>query len=148
MRKLLLALLLGHSLLAGAEVVEIDNDELKALLAKGVPVVDLRTAGEWRQTGVVDGSHLLTLFDEQGRADVAAWSKAVEGIAAADQPLILICRTGNRSGKAARLLEQTSPKRRIYNVRAGITGWQRAAQPVVSVPQNLKHAGVKCGPVC
>lgn len=145
---LVLALLLGNSLLAGAEVVDIGNDDLKALLAKGVAAVDLRTPGEWRQTGVVEGSHLLTLFDEKGRADVAGWSKAVDDVAVPPQPLILICRTGNRSGKAARLLAQASPARRIYNVRDGIVAWKKAGQAVVSVPQNLQHAGIKCGPVC
>ena len=54
--------------LAQAEVVDIGNDQLKALFKQGTPVVDLRTAGEWRQTGVVKGSQMITLFDEQGRA--------------------------------------------------------------------------------
>ena len=51
------------SLLAGliawpvsAEVINIDNAELARLVAKGVPVIDIRTAGEWKSTGVIPGS--------------------------------------------------------------------------------------------
>jgi rhodanese-related sulfurtransferase len=119
--------------LAQAEIVNVGNEQLKALILKGTPVVDLRTAGEWRQTGVLKGSQMITLFDEQGRADPVAWAREVDKVAAAGKPLILICRTGNRSGVAAQMLEKAGRKGTIYNVTAGIAGWMREGQPVVSV---------------
>jgi rhodanese-related sulfurtransferase len=134
--------------LAQAEIVNVGNEQLKALIKQGTPVVDLRTAGEWRQTGVVRGSQLITLFDEQGRADPAAWARQVDKVAPAGRPVILICRTGNRSGVAAQMLEQAGRKGAIYNVKAGISGWAGERQPVVSVQENLKQAGISCSPTC
>lgn len=136
------------SALASAEVINVDNGEFQRLLGEGVTVIDLRTAPEWKQTGVVDRSHLITLFDERGRADPEAWLAAVDRVAGAGQPVVLICRTGNRTRAAAKYIDQLSPQRKIYNVTDGITGWMRAGKPVVSQQQNLQHAGISCGPVC
>ena len=61
-------LLIGGS--AQAAIIDIDNVELGKLMAKGVPVIDIRTSPEWQQTGIIPGSHLLTFFDEQGQAFV------------------------------------------------------------------------------
>ena len=143
------ALLFGLGLtLARAEVVEISSEQLKALVKLGTPIVDLRTAGEWRDTGVVNGSQLITLFDEQGRADAAAWRRQIDKVAPAGKPVILICRSGNRSGQAAQMLDQAGYKGPIYNVRTGISGWMRDGQAVVSVQDNLKQAGITCFPAC
>lgn len=131
-----------------AEVLNIGNDELKELIRQGTPLVDIRTAGEWRQTGVVEGSQLIMLFDEQGRADPEQWVRQLEKVADPSKPIALICRSGNRTGKAAQLLAQKYPSRKIYNVREGMNGWSRAGQPVVSVQQNAKHAGITCTPAC
>jgi len=133
---------------AHAEVINISSDELKALMQRGTPVVDLRTAGEWRQTGVVKGSQLITLFDEQGRADPVAWRQQTDKVAAASKPVILICRSGNRSDQAARYLDQIDHKRTIYNVKAGIATWIREGHAVVSLQDNLKQAGISCSPSC
>ena len=142
-------LLLGlASSLAQAEIVNVSNEQLKALLKQGTPVVDLRTAGEWRQTGVVKGSQMITLFDEQGRADPAAWARQLDKVAPAGKPVILICRTGNRSGVAAQMLEQSGRKGTIYNVKAGIVSWVGEGQAVVSVQDNLKQTGITCSPSC
>lgn len=143
------ALLLGFTVsLARAEVVDISNDQMKALIKQGTPVVDLRTAGEWRETGVVKGSQLITLFDEQGRADGPAWARQIDNVAAAGKPVILICRSGNRSGEAARFLDKAGRKGTIYNVKAGISGWIREGQAVISIQDNLKQAGISCLPTC
>lgn len=142
---LFLALAAGF---AGAEVVNVGNDELKDLLRQGVPLVDLRTPGEWQQTGVVEGSRMIMLYDERGRADADQWLAQVEKSADPGRPVVLICRTGNRTSRAAQLLAQKYPSRRIYNVREGITGWMRAGLPVVNVQQYTRQAGIQCSPAC
>lgn len=133
---------------AHAEIIDIGNEELKKLAAQGVKLVDLRTAGEWRQTGVVAGSQMITLFDEYGQAKPELWKSEVNALSAPAQPIVLICRSGQRSAVAAKMLDQASPSRRIYNVKEGINGWIRAGQSVVPYPQNLKTAGVRCAPSC
>lgn len=134
---------------AHAEIINIGNAELADLIKQGVPIVDLRTAGEWQQTGVVKGSQMITLFDEQGRADPQEWTRQLDKVAASDKPVILICRTGNRTNSAAQYLaNKLGRKGAVYNVKAGITAWLREGQPVVSFQENLKQAGVSCSPKC
>ena len=62
-----LALLLSLSTTVHADVTHIDNEKTSELLAEGIPLIDVRTESEWKQTGIVEGSHLLTFFDEKGR---------------------------------------------------------------------------------
>jgi rhodanese-related sulfurtransferase len=133
---------------ASAETVDIGPEELKSLLDKGVPIVDLRTAGEWRQTGVVKGSQLITLFDEQGRADPGDWQRKLDKLVPADKPVILICRSGNRTGQAAQMLQRAGRKGVVYNVRGGIAGWAREGRAVVALEENIRQAGITCSPSC
>ena len=123
------ALLLSFS--ARAEVIDIGSAELARLVASGVPVIDIRTAPEWKETGVVPGSHLLTFFDEKGNADPAAWLARADAIAKPGDPLILICRSGNRTKEAGRFLTQKAGYAKVYNVREGILAWMKEGRPVV-----------------
>jgi rhodanese-related sulfurtransferase len=131
---LMLALL---ALNARADVTHIDNEELARLMAAGVPVIDIRTEPEWKETGIVKGSRLMTFFDERGRADPPAWLAKLDGIAKADQPVILICRTGNRTGVLAKFLDEKVGYRKVYNVRQGIYGWMKERRPVESAAPTL-----------
>lgn len=134
--------------LAQADISRVSNAELRRLIADGVAVVDVRTVGEWRQTGVVARSQLITLFDESGQADPAAWLGALDKVVPPGQPVALICRSGNRSGKAALLLEQRDPRRKIYDVRDGVSGWLSAGEPVISLERNRAQHGIGCSPRC
>ncbi len=60
---LLLIIMMPASL--QAEVIQVDNDALQQLIDQGIPVIDVRTASEWQQTGVIEGSHLLTFLMTQ-----------------------------------------------------------------------------------
>lgn len=116
-----------------AEVIDIDSAELARLAATGVPVIDIRTAPEWQETGVVPGSRLQTFFNEQGQVDAAGWLAQTKVLAKPEQPVILICRSGNRSQSAARFLTQQGYKT-VYNVREGIRGWIREGRPLTAPP--------------
>ncbi len=124
-------LLVLTTLPAWAGVRHIDDETLQALIDQGVPVIDIRRPEEWRQTGVIEGSHLITFFDKQGRYDVRAWLEKLSAIAGKDDPFILICRTGNRTGVVSRFLSEKLGYRKVYNVKKGITDWIRKGHPVV-----------------
>jgi rhodanese-related sulfurtransferase len=108
----------------------VNNEQLKRLLAQGIPVYDIRRPEEWRQTGVVEGSRLMTFFDARG--DVVPdflprFTQAMDP----DQPVILICRTGNRTDVLSRYLVEKLGYTQVYNVRRGISHWIRDDNPVV-----------------
>ena len=106
-----------------AEVIDVDSAGLQRLRAEGVPVIDVRRSEEWSKTGVIEGSHLLTFFDAKGRYDLGRWLPALAAIAESNQPVALICRSGKRSGRVARLLDEQFGYRHVYSARDGILGW-------------------------
>jgi rhodanese-related sulfurtransferase len=133
MMRLITILLTTLALGACAEppYTNVDNAGLKNLMAQGVPVYDVRRADEWRSTGVVAGSHQLTFVDAQGRLNpefLPRFSAEVDK----DSPVVLICRTGNRTDKLARELISLGYTR-VYNVRDGITHWLGENYPVVKI---------------
>lgn len=138
-------LMLGLVLSSGvqAEILNIGSAELERLAGQGVPVVDIRTEAEWRSTGVIAGSRALTFFDAQGRADAPRWLKQAGAFAAPGQPLILICRSGNRSRAVAEYLSGQAGFTRVYNVVNGIQGWAGERRPLIS-PSPACLAGGIC----
>jgi len=126
------ALALSLSLLllpAHADVIQVDNEELKSLLEQGIPLIDVRRADEWKQTGVVEGSHLLTFFDAKGNYDVKQWLADLDQIAPNDQPFILICAVGGRTGNISKLLDRRLGFTGVHNLTKGIRGWIKAGEP-------------------
>ena len=115
--------LLTSSQLASAEVIDIDNTQFQELLTKGVPVIDIRLKSEWDETGVVKGSKLVTFFDERGRYDAVAWLDSVKIYAKKSDPIIVICRSGNRTKMVSQLMSQQAGYTTVYNVKYGIQGW-------------------------
>ena len=107
----------------------ISNDELKLLLAEGVPIYDIRRPEEWRQTGVVEGSQRLTFVDVNGRLLADFLPRFTAAVGKNDQ-VILICRTGSRTAALAKYLAEDLGYTRIYNVQDGITRWMHGQNPV------------------
>jgi len=122
---------------ARADIVDIDNAALARLSASGIPVIDIRTRPEWEETGIVPGSHLLTFFDERGKADPAAWLEKAKRIAKPGDPVIVICRTGNRTRVLSQFLTQQAGYAKVYNVRNGIVAWGKEGRPVASAAPAL-----------
>ena len=124
------ALLVLSAFSARAEVIDIDNAELARLTARGVPLIDIRTEGEWKNTGIIAGSKPLTFFDERGQANPKQWLEKASAIAKPDQPVILICRSGNRTREVTRFLSAQAGYKKVYNVRQGLGGWVGEGRPL------------------
>ncbi|NDP47346.1 MAG: sulfurtransferase [Sulfuriferula multivorans] len=124
----LLALTLGGC--AEPPYTNVDNTELKALMEKGVPLYDVRRADEWRQTKVVEGSRTLTYVDASGRPNPEFLPRFTAEVGKND-PVVLICRTGNRTDALARELIAMGYTQ-VYNVRHGITRWIGDGHPVTT----------------
>jgi rhodanese-related sulfurtransferase len=129
--RLLVVVLTGLLLSGCAEppYINVDNQGLERLLRQSVPVIDIRRPEEWRETGVVEGSQGLTFVDAQGRV-VPNFLETFGATVSKDQPVVLICRTGNRTDALARHLVERMGYSQVYNVRDGIMGWLRAGRPV------------------
>jgi rhodanese-related sulfurtransferase len=134
MRAMVKILLVGLAALLLAGCMEppytnVDNRGLERLLNDGVTLIDVRRPEEWQETGVVAGSERLTFVDANGRVQ-PGFLERLTGDVAKDEPVVLICRTGNRTDVLARHLVERLGYSRVYNVRDGITGWIGEGRPV------------------
>jgi rhodanese-related sulfurtransferase len=100
----------------------LDNGQLKTLQKQGVPIYDIRRPEEWRQTGVIERSRLLTFVDAGGSVLPGFLTRFTDAVEKND-PVILMCRTGNRTSTLARHLVEQMGYTQVYNVRNGITEW-------------------------
>ena len=117
---------------AFSDVIEIGNIELKSLLQKKIPLIDIRRKDEWKSTGIVENSILMTFFDKNGKANTNEWLKELNKIANKNDPVILICRTGRRTGIISKFLSEKVGYRLIYDVTDGITDWIKKGNTVVN----------------
>ena len=106
-----------------AEIYEVNNEKIKMLLENSVPLIDIRTEGEWYETGVINSSHLLTFFDKDGNYDFKKWMIEVEGIADENGPVIIMCRSGRRSRIVSNMIIKENSEYLIYHATNGIKSW-------------------------
>lgn len=112
---------------------DIDTAELVTLVNKGVKVVDIRRTDEWRQTGVIPGSKLLTAFDARGQLN-ASFPSEFESLVGKNEQVVIICRSGNRSTVLSRALAERVGYTNVYNVAGGIVRWMDMGNQTVPCP--------------
>lgn len=94
-------------------------------------LVDIRTEAEWQATGIISNSRKLQSFDNQGQFDQVKWLAALEQLKSSpDQPVILICRSGNRSGKVGDFLTRQIGMKNVYHLHDGLQSWIKSGHPV------------------
>ncbi len=102
---------------------ETSTDELLKLTEDNVSVVDVRTPEEWRKTGVIPNSHLLTFFDIRGNYNLNDWLSKFTAIAKPEDQVVIICAVGNRSQMISRFLSSKLGYQRVHNATQGIDHW-------------------------
>ena len=108
---------------AFAEVKEVNNQEIMSLMQSGVPIIDIRRAEEWSDTGVIKQSNLLTFFDKQGKHNIDKWLPELKKIVKEGDPVIIICRSGKRSGIVSKFLDEQADFTNVYNASGGMLSW-------------------------
>ena len=89
---------------------------------KDLVLIDVRTAEEW-QGGVAKGAYMVTLGSPTMVDTIYGLLKED-----ASKPVAVICRSGMRSGRAAKLLAQAGFTD-VSNVRGGMMAWTAANLP-------------------
>lgn len=141
-RPLIIVVLLSLALFLGFNeppYSNIKNDQLQTMLEDNVPIYDVRRPEEWQQTGVIEGSQLLTFVDVNGRMKENFLSRFTAEVDKND-PVILICRTGSRTRSLAYYLIEELGYTNVYNVEDGITRWIREKRPVQNIIKSLVEA--------
>ena len=113
-----------------AETIDINNDEIRKLIKNNVPIVDIRTSDEWKQTGVIPNSILLTFFKKNGTYNFETWHKELGYVIDTNKPYVLICRSGRRTKIVSEIINKKIDKL-VYNASSGINSWLKSNLKVV-----------------
>ena len=120
---LLASALLAVAALAAASTLQtVKVNQVSALQSRGVLLLDVREVDEYTEMHA-PGSTLIPLGQLQQRLSEIADYKNL--------PVAVICRSGNRSAEAIKLLERAGFSA-AANVEGGMNAWQKAGLPVLS----------------
>ncbi|MCK5678915.1 MAG: rhodanese-like domain-containing protein [Flavobacteriaceae bacterium] len=119
--KIAVILFLSFSLLGCAQttktdiVRQINPVELNEKLGDNIQLIDCRTPKEFAE-GHLKGAKIINYYDSDFLNEMSKLDK--------DKVLYIYCRSGNRSGKAAKKLE-TMGFTKIYDLKGGIISWKK-----------------------
>ena len=132
MKKIFFLLLAGITLAIHAEFKAIDASTLQKMQKEGVPVIDIRTPGEWKERGVIKGAHRIMFFDARGRPHTEAWlGKLSRFIPDKKSPFIIYCAHANRTKAVGKWLSEKMGYEKVYELNGGIEyGWRDKGMPV------------------
>jgi len=104
---------------------DVSPSAAQTLIAQGAPVVDVREPQEFA-AGAIKGSINVPLGAIQQRGTAALQAAAID----LDAPhIVLVCRSGNRSGQACAAL-RASLGERGHNLAGGVIAWANQGLPL------------------
>jgi rhodanese-related sulfurtransferase len=82
-------------------------------------IIDIRTAEEWEQTGVIPNAKTIAFFDKNGKYNENIFVAKLQNSGInTNKPIALICRSGSRSKKAQEILLEKM-KMNVVNLSGG-----------------------------
>ena len=93
----------------------------KKMASEKYLLVDVRTAEEFSD-GHIEGALNIDYFS-------ATFSDEISNIGL-EKPVLVYCRSGNRSGKSMKIMYDLGFKE-VYNLEGGIKGWISSNNPVI-----------------
>ena len=122
--------LFSTKILTAAELINLTTGDVSNKLTENALVIDIRTPQEWQNTGIIPGSHPVKFFDKNGKYDADQWLATVKQLQTSpDQEIILVCRSGGRSGRVGNLLTQKLNISNVSHFQNGISSWIREKRP-------------------
>jgi len=129
--KLLTICLLLFTSQVFAEVKEVGNNEIIALMNSDVSIIDIRRADEWQDTGVIKHSNLITFFDKQGNHNEDEWMAKLKKIVNENDPVIIICKSGKRSGIVSKYLDEQANYTNVDNASGVRVSWLNSKNKII-----------------
>jgi phage shock protein E len=94
----------------------------KKITESGVVILDVRTPGEFAE-GYIEGARMIDFQGGSFETEIASLDK--------DVTYAVYCRSGNRSGKAVKIM-QDAGFRNLYNLEGGVIDWANQGMPLVN----------------
>jgi len=80
------------------KLVDLQPKVVEKMIDDNIIMIDIRREEEWKRTGIIKNSHLLTFFDDFGNYDIEKWMNEFEKIVLdKNQTFVLICARANRT---------------------------------------------------
>ena len=110
---------------------ELSPQEFIDAQENGGVVIDIRREEEWRETGIIKGSQTITAFTKNGKIHPDFPKKFFDLIDDVDVPILLYCRTGNRTGILGKALIDQVGQTNVSHLSDGIVRWKKQGFPIV-----------------
>ncbi|HEX5817400.1 MAG TPA: rhodanese-like domain-containing protein [Gemmatimonadales bacterium] len=119
---------------AKAHVREVQPDDVAGLLAQGAVLIDVRERVELEAEGIIPGA----VHAPRGVLEWSVDPQSPTFIRALDptKPVVLYCRSGNRSALAAQVMEKMGYGD-VTSLQGGIVRWKTEGRPVAAPQHTL-----------
>ena len=108
-----------------AQVKNIDINSFEKMKLSGVPVIDIRTQQEWKDTGIIDNSKTIEYFHADGSHNVKQFLDSLKKLGIdKSKPFVLVCRSSRRTKILGDFLSDKLGFKEVYHLKGGIVNWK------------------------
>ena len=112
-------------------LVDLQPKIVQKIINDNVVMIDVRREEEWKRTGIIRNSHLITFFDDFGDYDIDAWMKEFEKLVTSkEQTFVLICAHANRTRNIGNFLIEQGYKNTAH-LYGGIALWMQELRETI-----------------
>jgi len=108
---------------------KINNAELTDLLARGVPVIDIRRPAEIKAVGMIKGSHNIPAF-EKNQGFIRTFFPNLKKVVQKNDEFIMICSNGRRAVYLTEIMANRKGFTKMHAVKKGINSWIKSGGAV------------------
>ena len=110
---------------------ELTTEQLLDAQKSGSVIIDIRSSNEWVETGIIAGAETVTAFSADGKLHRDFRKKFFSLIKSKDTPIVLYCRSGNRSKRLGNVLVNQGNYTNVSHLSKGIIGWQKDGENTI-----------------
>ena len=127
------------AIISAEELGQLSAEQLITMQKKdNALVIDIRTEKEWNTTGIIPDSHKLQFFTATGKYDANKWLSDLNQLkTSSDQAVILVCRSGSRSGMVGNMLAKKMGVKNVHHLSTGIMPWIKAGNKTTDCSSKL-----------
>ena len=121
-----------------SKVLNLTADELLKAQEKGTVIIDIRTPEEWAEVGTVPNAHRIMFFDQKRRPKTNQFMAEFKKlITSKEQPFVLVCRTGSRTGRVTKFLDQKLGYKNGAHLEHGMKQWIKENRAVEKTSKDI-----------
>ena len=110
---------------------ELTTEQLLDAQKSGSVIIDIRSSNEWVETGIIADAETVTAFSADGKLHSDFRKKFFSLIKSKDTPIVLYCRSGNRSKRLGNVLVNQGNYTNVSHLSKGIIGWQKDGENTI-----------------